>query len=134
MSRDHLICLSLVIATAVVYGQVITFDFINFDDPSYVTENPHVTGGLSGPAIRPVAVRMAHQVTQAVPLPIIGMGGIMTAEDAVEFLLAGATAVAVGTANFVNPQASIEIIEGIAAYLRNRQMESVREIIGKVRV
>jgi dihydroorotate dehydrogenase (NAD+) catalytic subunit len=94
----------------------------------------NVTGGLSGPAIRPVAVRMTHQVAQAVPLPIIGMGGIMTAEDAIEFLLAGATAIAVGTANFVNPQAAIETIEGIAAYLRNRQLPSVHDIIGKLQV
>jgi dihydroorotate dehydrogenase (NAD+) catalytic subunit len=94
----------------------------------------NVTGGLSGPAIRPVAVRMVYQVAQAVPVPTIGMGGIMTAEDAIEFLLAGATAVAVGTASFVNPQASIEIIEGIAAYLQNRQLSSVRDIIGKLQV
>jgi len=94
----------------------------------------NITGGLSGPAIRPVAVRMTYQVAQEVSLPIIGMGGIMTTEDAVEFLLAGATAVAVGTASFVNPQASIEIVEGIAAYLQNRHLESVRDIIGKLRV
>ena len=94
----------------------------------------NVTGGLSGPAIRPVAVRMTYQVARAVPLPIVGMGGIMTARDAIEFLLAGATAVAVGTANFVNPQASIEIIEGIAAYLRNRHLTSVHDIIGKLQV
>ena len=93
----------------------------------------NVTGGLSGPAIRPVAVRMVYQVAAAVSVPIIGMGGIITAEDALEFLLAGATAVAVGTASFVNPRASIEIIEGIAAYLRNRGLASIQDVIGKLR-
>lgn len=93
-----------------------------------------VTGGLSGPAIRPVAVRMVWQVAQAMPLPIIGIGGIMTADDALEFLLAGATAVAIGTANFVNPPASLEIIEGIAAYLQKRHIKSVRDIVGKLHV
>ena len=76
------------------------------------------TGGMSGPAVKPVAVRMVYQVAQAVKLPIIGMGGIMTAEDALEFILAGATAVAVGTANFHNPYATKEVVEGIEAYMR----------------
>ena len=77
-------------------------------------------GGLSGPAIRPVAVRMVWQVSQAVDLPIIGMGGITTWQDAVEFLLAGATAVSIGTGNFVNPQAPLEILQGIKNYcMRN---------------
>lgn len=91
------------------------------------------TGGLSGPAIRPVAVRMVWQVSRAVQLPIIGMGGIMTAEDALELMLAGASAVAVGTANFVNPRATIDIAEGIEAFLRTERIPAVRELSGKVR-
>jgi dihydroorotate dehydrogenase (NAD+) catalytic subunit len=90
------------------------------------------TGGLSGPAIRPVAVRMVWQTARAVSLPIIGMGGIMTAEDALEFILAGATAVAVGTANFVNPRATADVVEGIESYLVAHQAADVGEIRGKV--
>lgn len=91
------------------------------------------TGGLSGPAIKPVAVRMVYQVAQAVSLPIIGMGGIATAEDALEFLLAGATAISVGTANFFNPTATVDIVEGIEAYMKRHSVEDVRELIGAVR-
>ena len=91
------------------------------------------TGGLSGPAIRPVAVRMVWQCANAVTIPIIGMGGIATAEDALEFLMAGATAVAVGAMNFVNPYATIEVAEGIEAYLRRHGIEDIREIIGCVK-
>lgn len=91
------------------------------------------TGGLSGPAVKPVALRMVYQVAQAVKLPIIGMGGIATAEDALEFLLAGATAVAVGTANFYNPYATVEIVEGIEAYMRENQIDDIQELIGAVR-
>lgn len=87
-------------------------------------------GGLSGPAIRPVAVRMVWQVSQAVDLPIIGMGGITRWQDAVEFLLAGATAVGIGTGNFVNPQAPLEIIQGIQDYCVNKGIASVRELTG----
>ncbi|MFZ3129922.1 MAG: dihydroorotate dehydrogenase [Desulfosporosinus sp.] len=87
-------------------------------------------GGLSGPAIRPVAVRMVWQVAEAVDLPIIGMGGITTWQDAVEFLLAGATAISVGTGNFVNPQAPLEILEGIKAYCEKHGRTSVRELVG----
>lgn len=90
------------------------------------------TGGLSGPAIKPIAVRMVYQVAQAIKLPIIGMGGILTAEDAIEFLLAGATAVSVGTANFRNPYATIEVIKGIEAYLERHGLFDVKEIIGAV--
>ena len=90
------------------------------------------TGGLSGPAIKPVAVRMVYQAAQAVKIPIIGMGGIATAEDAIEFLLAGATAVAVGAMNFVNPYATVEVIEGIEAYMRQTGTEDVKELIGAV--
>ena len=91
------------------------------------------TGGLSGPAIKPIAVRMVYQAASAVKIPIIGMGGIMTAEDALEFILAGATAVSVGTANFVNPYATTEIIAGIEDYMIKYQVEDINELIGAVR-
>ena len=91
------------------------------------------TGGLSGPAIHPVAARMVYQTAQAVKLPIIGMGGIATAEDAIEMLLAGATAVSVGTANFTNPMATMEILEGIRSYMQEQGMEDVHALIGAVR-
>ena len=90
------------------------------------------TGGLSGPAIKPVAVRMVYQAAHAVKIPIIGMGGIATGEDAVEFLLAGASAVAVGAMNFVNPYATIEVVEGIEEYMRRYSIENVTELIGAV--
>jgi len=88
------------------------------------------TGGLSGPAIKPVAVRMVYQSAQAVRIPIIGMGGICTAEDAIEFIMAGATAVAVGTANFTNPYATVEIVEGIEAYMNQYSIKDINELIG----
>ncbi len=90
------------------------------------------TGGLSGPAIRPVAVRMVWQTARAVNLPILGMGGIMTGEDAMEFMLAGASAVAVGTANFVNPRATLDVVEGISSLLKEQGIDDVKQIIGKV--
>lgn len=91
------------------------------------------TGGMSGPAVRPIAVRMVYQVAQAVKLPIIGMGGIATAEDALEFIMAGATAVSVGTANFYNPYASGEIAEGIEAFMEEEKVSDIRELIGAVK-
>lgn len=87
-------------------------------------------GGLSGPAIRPVAVRMVWQVAEAVDLPIIGMGGIVNWQDAVEFLLAGASAVSIGTGNFYNPQAPLEIVQGIESYCAQRGLSSVRDLVG----
>ena len=87
-------------------------------------------GGLSGPAVKPVAVRAVWQVYQAVSLPIVGMGGISTAEDALEFILAGATAVAVGTANFVNPKATVEIVEGIEKYLVQNGISDIKTLVG----
>ena len=90
------------------------------------------TGGLSGPAIKPVAVRMVYQAAHAVNIPIIGMGGIATGEDAVEFLLAGASAVAVGAMNFVNPYATVEVAEGIEEYMRRYDIDDVTELIGAV--
>ena len=91
------------------------------------------TGGMSGPAVHPIAVRMVYQCAQAVKVPIIGMGGIMNAEDAIEMILAGATAVSVGTANFTNPGATVEIIDGIAAYMEKYQVSDIRELVGAVR-
>lgn len=91
------------------------------------------TGGMSGPAIRPVAVRMVYQAAHAVKIPVIGMGGIATAEDAIEFLLAGASAVAVGAANFVNPYATVEIVEGIERYMQQYHIEDIKELIGAVK-
>ncbi len=90
------------------------------------------TGGLSGPAIKPVAVRMVYQAAQAVKIPVIGMGGIACAEDAIEFLLAGASAVAVGAMNFVNPYTTVEVVEGIKKYMERYGVEDIRELIGAV--
>ena len=90
------------------------------------------TGGLSGPAIKPVAVRMVYQAAHAVKIPIIGMGGIASAEDAIEFILAGASAVAVGAMNFVNPYTTVEVVEGIEEYMRNNSVEDINELIGAV--
>lgn len=92
----------------------------------------NVTGGLSGPAIRPVAVRLVFEVARAVEVPIIGMGGIATAEDALEFILAGATAVAVGTASFVEPRTAEQVIDGLARLLAEQGVASVRELVGAV--
>ncbi len=91
------------------------------------------TGGLSGPAIKPIAVRMVHQVANAVDLPIIGMGGIQNAEDALEFLMAGAAMVAVGTANFINPGATIGVVNGIEEYMKQYKVEDINELIGCVK-
>ena len=92
------------------------------------------TGGVSGPAVHPIAVRMVYQTAQVVNIPIIGMGGVQNAEDAIEFLLAGATAVAVGTANFHNPMTTVEVIDGIADYMKAHQVEKVTDLIGAVPV
>lgn len=91
------------------------------------------TGGLSGPAVKPVAVRMVYQVANAVKIPIIGMGGIASAEDALEFILAGATAVSVGTANFHNPRTTLEVIEGIEKYMIQKGVEDINSLIGIVK-
>ena len=90
------------------------------------------TGGMSGPAIKPIAVRMVYQAAHAVKIPIIGMGGIATAEDAVEFLLAGASAVSIGAMNFVNPYTTVEVVEGIENYMKRYGIENVTELIGAV--
>lgn len=91
------------------------------------------TGGVSGPAVKPIAVRMVYQVGQAVKLPIIGMGGISSYEDAIEFILAGATAVSVGTANFYNPAATVEIVDGIEGYMEKYHFENIRDMVGIVK-
>ncbi len=94
----------------------------------------NVTGGLSGPAIKPVAVRMVYQVHKAVKIPIIGMGGIMNGDDAIEFLLAGASAVAVGTAIFIDPMAPIKVIDGIRQYMEEFGIKRVSDLVGAVQV
>ena len=91
------------------------------------------TRGLSGPAVKPVAVRMVYQAANAVKIPIIGMGGIMNAEDALEFILAGATAVSVGTANFHNPYATAEVVSGIESYMKKYNVEDINDLVGAVR-
>jgi dihydroorotate dehydrogenase (NAD+) catalytic subunit len=89
-----------------------------------------VTGGLSGPAIKPVALRMVWQVANAVKIPVIGMGGIMSASDALEFILAGASAVQIGTASFIDPQASVKILDGIEEFLVKKGFSDIKEITG----
>lgn len=91
------------------------------------------TGGLSGPAVKPVAVRMVHDVTKAVKIPVIGLGGIMTAEDAIEFMMAGATAIEIGTANFIDPAVTVKVKTGMAQWLERHGCKSVKEIIGVVK-
>ncbi len=103
---------------------------IDVERQTFVLANK--TGGLSGPAIKPVAVRMVYQVANAVKVPVIGMGGIATAADALEFILAGATAVSVGTANFYNPYATMEVAEGIEDYMRRHKVERLAELVGIV--
>ena len=90
------------------------------------------TGGLSGPAIRPVAVRMVYQVAQAVNIPIMGLGGIVSGEDAIEFMLAGATTISIGAGNFIDPYTSVKVVEGIEEYMRKCNIEDINDIIGKV--
>ena len=90
------------------------------------------TGGLSGPAIKPVAVRMVYQVSQAVKIPIMGLGGIMTGEDAIEFMLAGAKAISIGAGNFVDPYVSLKVIEGIEEYMKKCNVDNIEDIVGKV--
>ncbi len=124
------------IARAVEEGGADAVSLINtligmaIDHRSRRPQLANVIGGLSGPAIKPVALRMVYQVAQAVSIPVIGVGGIETAEDVVEFMLAGATAVQIGTANFVNPRASEEAVEGLVQYVAKQKLVSIREIIG----
>ena len=94
----------------------------------------NITGGLSGPAIKPIALRMVWQVAQTVNIPVLGIGGIMTAKDALEFLIAGAVAVQIGTVNFINPNAAIEIIDGIESYLSEKKIDRLSDIIGSIKI
>ena len=110
-----------------------TFNAMAVDVRTQRSRIGNFTGGLSGPAIRPIAVYMVHSVAKAVKVPVIGMGGIMTADDALEFLIAGATMVAVGTANFVNPRAPLEVLEGIEAYMREHKIDDIKDIIGSLK-
>ena len=118
-------------ADAVSLINTITGMKIDIHRRCFALENK--TGGLSGPAIKPVAVRMVYQTSQAVKIPVIGMGGIASAEDAIEFILAGASAVAVGAMNFVNPYLTEEVVSGIEAYMKQYQVENLTDLIGAVR-
>jgi len=93
----------------------------------------NITGGLSGPAIKPIALRMVWQVAQKVGIPVIGVGGIMTAQDALEFFIVGATAVQVGTANFVNPRATMEIVNGIGRFVEQKKLNSILALVGSLK-
>ena len=97
-------------------------------------ELANITGGLSGPAIKPVALRLVWEVYKSVSIPIVGMGGIINSTDALEFFIAGASAVAIGTANFVNPKASLEVIEGLCSYLEKTDIKSINELVGSLNV
>jgi dihydroorotate dehydrogenase (NAD+) catalytic subunit len=93
----------------------------------------NVTGGLSGPAIKPIALRMVWQVVQAVSIPVIGIGGVISSKDALEFLIVGATAVQVGTANFINPRASMDVVTGLEHYLKTKNLNHINEVIGSLK-
>ena len=110
-----------------------TYPAMLVDVSSWKSKLGNVTGGLSGPAIKPLALKCVWDVYNAVKIPIIGMGGIMNAEDAIEFILCGASAVQVGTANFVNPKAPIEIIKNIDKYLKNKKVKAAKNLIGKLK-
>ena len=118
-------------ADAISLINTITGMKIDINRRKFVLANK--TGGMSGPAIKPIAVRMVYQCAQAVKIPIIGMGGIATSEDAIEFLMAGATAVAAGAMNFVNPYLTEELVDGIEAFLNKNNIEDIHEIIGCVK-
>ncbi|MBO4824427.1 MAG: dihydroorotate dehydrogenase [Lachnospiraceae bacterium] len=118
-------------ADAISLINTITGMKIDINRKTFVLANK--TGGMSGPAIKPVAVRMVYECAQAVKIPIIGMGGISCAEDAIEFMLAGATMVAVGAANFTNPFATVEVIDGIEEYMKRQNVTDINELIGAVR-
>jgi len=110
-----------------------TFTAMAIDVKTRKSRIGNFTGGLSGPAIRPIAVCMVQKVASQVKIPVIGMGGIMTASDALEFLIAGASMVAVGTANFINPRAPIDVLEGIEAFMNENKISDIREIIGSLK-
>jgi len=115
-----------------VLSLVNTFLGMAIDTNSRRPRLGYTTGGLSGPAIRPIAVRMVWQVAKAVKVPVIGMGGIASLEDALEFIIAGATAISIGTANFINPKAALEIIDGLGRYMEKNNIKDLSEIRGKL--
>ena len=107
-----------------------TFRAMAINIHSRKPELGNIIGGLSGPAIKPIALRMVWEVSQAVNIPIIGMGGIMNAEDAIEFILVGASAIQIGTANLINPRTGIEVIQGIKKYLIQNKINRIQKLIG----
>jgi len=109
-----------------------TFSAMSIDVSTRTPRIAMITAGLSGPAIRPIAVRMVWEIYQKIKIPIIGMGGIMDTPSALEFFIAGATAISVGTANFINPKVSVEIIEGIKKYLQKNKINSIQKSIGSL--
>jgi dihydroorotate dehydrogenase (NAD+) catalytic subunit len=110
-----------------------TFAAMAIDIKTRKSRIGNFTGGLSGPAIRPIALYMVQKVASSVKIPVIGMGGIMTAADALEFLIAGASMIAVGTANFINPRAPVDILEGIESFMNENKISDIREIIGSLK-
>jgi dihydroorotate dehydrogenase (NAD+) catalytic subunit len=111
-----------------------TYVAMAIDTDTFKPRIGNITGGLSGPAIRPITLRMVYQCARAVKIPVIGLGGIFAAEDAVEYFLAGAQAVQVGTANFQDPKAPLHVLDGLARFLQRRGLSSVRELVGKIEV
>ncbi len=111
-----------------------TFTAMAIDIKKRQSRIGNFTGGLSGPAIRPIAVYMVQKVASQVKIPVIGMGGIMTAADALEFLIAGATMIAVGTGNFINPRAPVDVLEGIESFMKENKIDDIREIIGSLKI
>ncbi len=111
-----------------------TFLGIAIDSETCRPKLANITGGLSGPAIKPMALRMVYEVSRSVKMPVIGMGGIMNLEDALEFIVAGAAAISVGTANFVNPKISVEIITGLKKYLKQKKIKKISQLVGSLKV
>jgi len=109
-----------------------TFLAMAIDTDTFKPRIHTVTGGLSGPAIRPITLRMVYQCTRAVKIPVIGLGGITKAEDAIEYFLAGASAVQVGTANFYDPRAPLHVLDGLQKFLKKRGFSSIRDLVGKM--
>jgi dihydroorotate dehydrogenase (NAD+) catalytic subunit len=110
-----------------------TYLAMAIDTETFKPRVGNITGGLSGPAIRPITLRMVYQCARAVKIPVIGLGGIFSAEDAVEYFLAGAASVQVGTANFHDPRAPLRVLDGLTRFLEKRGMSSLRELVGKIK-
>jgi len=128
------IAMSAAAAGADAVSLVNTFIAMSVDIEEKKPKLGNITGGLSGPAIKPIALRMVWEAHKELDIPIIGIGGIMDYKDALEFMICGATAIQVGTANFVNPKASTEVVEGIKKYLKNNKIEDVNKLIGKLKL